>query len=560
MRTSVALPSDAGRQSLSKAALIASSSARIWPINLRQVRIRIAGVVVADSLSEFIGSAGDGAHIESVSSRVPGATHRAYLRPFGRVGLRLILFPWLLWSAAGLLPRLLRRKSGSRRSIHLTAVFLHTAVYAGIGLPLTLVGIGEVLISVNEWVIGEQADYGLQSDFEAGTEDLRFDLPGSSATSPATAMPSSGAPWRQHLVELYSPVIVQKVANHPEWDLPVALDFDGNTDPRDNVENLRHGEQPPSVVYGELTAETDDSYYLLYSLYRVKDYDHPLRELVTDWTFHDNDNEGLMLRVEKASMRVVQVETWFHNRFLLYALDSRSAGSEPVSGAIHTENGTHPIVYGQSQGHGVRLFQTVDLGALDRNVKILRWRGDRAKVYARADRSRQIDVTYDLRDFDAWYAEARSFTPSGTAGTGLFEGVISLGRFANGEEIRIGRYIAGRDYSKVGWSRPKPPWSWDDGWDHVPIWSWHFLPHHAFAMHSGVRLSPHYLYNHPMQQTFDMRPEEIYPFLHVEMARRDDDKWATLEERGGRLPHRSYWQALEFLAKSYVNYLFRSLG
>jgi len=484
-------------------------------------------------------------------------------RRWARALARIVLFPWGIWWATALAPRRLRRRIRDAAWAGALAWSLHGVLYAGIGAPLTVVVTGELLIVANEWAIGEQADYGLRSDFAAGLADSPIELPGPPAPPAPSVPPTRDAAdprYRQYLVERFSPVIVQKVAHHPEWDIPVALDFDGNGDPRDNVRNEPHHRPHAAVVYGELTAETEDSYYLTYSLYRVKDYDHPLRQLLTDWTFHDNDNEGLMLRVDKRSMRIAQVETWFHNRFLLYATTPQSAGSEPIAGAIHTEGGSHPIVYGQSQGHGVRLFQAVDTGALERNVKILRWQGSRSAVPVRADRSVQHDATYTLRSFDAWYAQALSFTPSGTPGKGLFEDFIPLGRMPDGTELRIGRYIAGLDYSKVGWSRPKPPWSWDDGWDRVPIWAWHFLPSMAFASHSGADISHRYVYNHPMRLTFGMRPEEIFPHLHVEMATREGDKWETLENRGGNLDHRTYWHTLELLAKGYVNYLFRSLG
>ena len=117
-------------------------------------------------------------------------------------------------------------------------------------------------------------------------------------------------------------------------------------------------------MYGELTAETRDSYYLTYSLYHAKDYDHPLREWFTDWTYHDSDNEGFMIRVDRETLAVAQVETWFHNRFLLYDATGTSRGTEPVHGAIHLEHGSRLVVYSQPQGHGVRAFQVLDEDAL----------------------------------------------------------------------------------------------------------------------------------------------------------------------------------------------------
>ena len=474
------------------------------------------------------------------------------------IGPRVILFPWGIWSLAALPSRVLRR--WGVRGAPALAGGLHAILYVVLGIPLTLFVCGEILITGNEWLIGEQANYRLQSDFSL-PDAVSPRLPGPRPSALSAVVPASTEAYRTHLVRVYAPVIVQKVAHHPEWDIPVALGFDANGNPRDNVINEPRFRPHTAAVYGELTAETEDSYYLTYSLYHVKDYDHPLRELLTDWTFHDNDNEGLMVRVDKLSMQVVELETWFHNRFLLYNRTGVSHGTEPVHGKIHVESDTHVLIYSQPQGHGVRAFQSMDLDALDANVKILRLRGERAIVPVRADRSVQLNATYELVSFDDWYAQALG--PFGEEGRGetLFEEFIQLGVMPYGEELRIGRFIAGYDYSKVGWSRPKPPWSWDDGWDQIPIFVWHFLPSYAFASHGGSALSHRYLYNRPIEKTFGSRPVlEIVHALDLGVELRGGEKWANLEGRGGNLEHRTYWAALQTFLKAYVNYLFHALG
>jgi hypothetical protein len=488
---------------------------------------------------------------------VPTARARRIFREL----LRVVLFPWLIFSALALLPKRLRRSRFSRAGIGRALVTgLHVLLCVTVGLPLTVFISGEALISANESLIGEQADYRLQSDFESGLEDAEVALPGPVTPQLAPVAPGQTEEYRQHLVELYAPVIVNKVAHHPEWDVPVALDFDGNGDPRDNVLNEPDFRPKRAAVYGELSAETDDSFYLTYSLYRVKDYDHPLRELLTDWTFHDSDNEGFMLRVDKASMRVVEASTWFHNRFLYYNVSGESGGSEPVHGKLRFEGGTHILIYSQSQGHGVRALQASDLANAQHSAKILRFRAGRDPVPARVDREVQVDCTYDLVNFDRWYAQALGPFGSKGQGEGLFEGFIRLGQLPDGREIRIGRYIAGWDYSKVGWSRPKPPWSWDDGWDRIPIFVWHFLPSHAFASHGGAELSHRYLHNRPLEVTFGPDGPAVIRSLRLGLEFRPDQKWANLETRGGNLPHRAYWRVLEIGLKRYLNYLFHALG
>jgi hypothetical protein len=475
--------------------------------------------------------------------------------------LRLLLFPWAIWDLVAIVPRRLQGARSGRIGLpRHGAILLHGLLYLAVGLPGTIVVAGELLITGNEWLIGEQADYRLQSDHAAGLASTLVTLPGPRSARPEPVPPGDREAWWRYLVELYSPVIVQKVAHHPEWDLPIRLDFDGNWDPRDNVVNEPAHRPHAAAVYGEVTAETEDSYYLTYSAYRAKDYDHPLRERLTDWTFHDSDNEGWMLRVDKASLRVVEMEAWFHNRFLFYNRTGVSTGTEPVHGTLHFEDETHPLIYAQSQGHGVRAFQALDLDALRTNAKILRHRPGGPPVAARADRDLQWDVTYEIASFDPWYERALGPFGSQGRGTSLFEESILLGHWPDGSEIRIGRYIAGLDYSKLGWSRPKPPWSWDDGWDRIPIFVWHFLPSQAFASHGGSRLSHHYLYNRPLERTFGPRAAELHRRLVLPLERRSGDKWERMREHGGEPSHEAYWRVFEGQLKRYVNYVFHALG
>lgn len=475
--------------------------------------------------------------------------------------LRILIFPWFIWYVFAALPRYLRRKHfiSNRRGRLLTYV-LQASAYFTVGLPVTIILTGEVLISLNEAVLAEQADYRLQSDFQAGLASQEFDVPGPKSFQPSPVDPSNAEAYRRYLVELYSPVIYHKVSDHPEWDIPLLIDFDGNDDPRDNVENEPLHRPHTAGVHGELTGETEDSYYLTYSLFHIKDYDHPIREMLSRWTYHDNDNEGFHIRVSKETMEVVEVETWFHNRFLLFNHTGQSTGTEPVHGKIHVENGTHPIIYGQPQGHGVRCAQIVDLPTLTSNMKILRFRGDRPVVKIRADRSLQEDGTYEIDDFDTWYEFALGPFGHRGVGKGMFEEVIPLGNYPDGRERVIGRFIAGRDYDINSWSRPKPMWSWDDGWDEIPIFVWHFFPSISFQSHGGTELSHAYLYNRPAELVFDEPPPEIAQSMQLRIVFRGGDKWRPLEGRGGALDHRFYWAAFEKKLKSYVNYLFHALG
>jgi hypothetical protein len=499
--------------------------------------------------------------VSTTTDGVPASPAQALPRPKRFPRWAIVIYPWLIWHLCRLagygIARLLplagwRRRFGARVA--------QGAVYLVLGFPVTFVGTAELLISMNELALGEQADYRLSSDFALGV-DGTLEIPGPPTPVPAPVSRDVGDTYYTYLAELYAPVFLHKVSFEPHWDVPVHIEFDGNDDPRDNVDSTPRGKAVHAGVYGEVTAETAKAFYLTYSLYHIKDYDHPIRETISDWTFHDNDNEGLMIRVEKATMQVTEAETWFHNRFFICNLTGETAGSEPVQARLHVENDTHLIIYAQSMGHGVRCAQSTDLQSLDTNMKILRWVGDREPVLARTDSSVQVDATYSLKSFDRWYALARGPFGSEGRGPGLFEEEIELGTYPDGTRMVIGRFLAGRDYAKGSWSRPKPMWSWDDGWDDVPIFVWHFFPTHAFESHLGIEVSHDYIYNRPVDKTFGLPPNVVYDGLTIGAEKRKGKKWSsTLEKHGNQLHVDAYWKALRAVVKQYVNYLFNGLG
>jgi len=432
-------------------------------------------------------------------------------------------------------------------------------------VPLSMLLLTELLVAVNEKLIGEEANYFLDSDFKASLHGRTFSQigPPTPDISPVDKEAADREIYYRYLVELFAPVIFHKVSNHPEWDIPVFIDYDGNMNPRDNLTNSASLRPRLAGVYGEVTAETRDSYYLTYSLYHLKDYDHPVREKLFRSTYHDGDNEGYHIRVDKSTMSVAAAETWFHNTFLLYNRTGISEGTEPVQGPIYFEKDTHPLVYAQPQGHGVRMVQYSDLEALEENVKVMRFVGGGADVPFRADRSYQDDVTYQLRNFDRWYAQAAGpfHHDRDRDGTSLFTRTIKIGSYEDGTPIEIGRFIAGRRYRIKGWARPKPMWSWDDGWDDLHNVAWHFFPSLSFESHEGVTLSRIYTYNRPIEKIFGRTLKEMMPYLNIsEKAKRKLDKSRHFRLHEEKVSRGMYWKAAWRIFKRYVNYVFGALG
>jgi len=94
----------------------------------------------------------------------------------------------------------------------------------------------------------------------------------------------------------------------------------------------------------------------------------------------------------------------------------------------------------------------------------------------------------------------------------------------------------------------------------VPIFVWHFFPAYAFKMHFGISFSQHYLYNRPVDKTFGMDAEKLYPMLTPAMPKKTQNKWKKLfkEEKGPT--QADYFKALGLWFKKYLNHLWVGLG
>ncbi len=430
---------------------------------------------------------------------------------------------------------------------------------------LSIFILGEALIFLNEKVVGESSFYRFHSDTSRTPVPPDVKLPGPHNFTPSVVPdPTDERSFHRYLVELYSPVILQKMGHQPGYDLPIFFDFDGNLDPRDNLANENKFRTQPVGVYGEVTAVTEDSYYLLYTMFRLKDYDHPVREVLTHLSYHDNDDEGFMIRIDKTTGKITHGEGWFHNHFFLVSKTGESRGDELLQGRIYTEDGTHPVIYAQSMGHGVRFAQSSDFLPVQKNTKILRYQGNRPRIQAAIDRQVKTDCTYELQGLDVWYHHASQNLETSTSNI-IFEGRIDVGMTADGQLLKIGRYFAGIDENKNEWCRPKPPWSWDDAWDKLPVFIWHFFPSRAFESHFEETFSHRYAFNRPARETYGMTADELWRCIErygkLETKIIPTKKWSDdLWRQGARPTHQEAWKALRLLFMQYVNRLFLGLG
>lgn len=481
--------------------------------------------------------------------------------------LRLLIYPWALWSLSRWLAE--RAGGGARPLIRIA---LRACVFGLVGVPLIVVLSAELLVQGNTLLIGEFSDAYLRSDFDTGfAGPLRipgspYDVSGragsrdellqvSATVGPPLARTEN--PDHAWLVRRHAPVLIQRIGSHPRWDIPVHIDFDGNADPRDNARNAADVRRLRPGIYGEVTAETTHEYYVSYSIYHIRDYDHPIRAMASAEAEHDNDNEGVMLRVTKSDMQVSEIMTWYHNRYFHCARRPDSQGSERVMARAHFESGTHPILFVQAMGHGVRCAQSIDLEE-PRGLKIFRHRGAQPVTFPRLDASREVDLLYDIDSLDDWYRQSSG--PFDSAN--MFEGTIEIGRTPSGERIRIGRFIAGEYAGNDSWARPKPMWSWDDAWDDLPIFVAHYFPSLAFRSHLGVETSSHYIEHRAAELSFGLSPQVLSRSIDVEVERSGEAKWSRshFESDARQLRNAQFYRAAKALFKRYADYLFQALG
>jgi len=442
-----------------------------------------------------------------------------------------------------------------------SSLALRALCFSCVGLPLTLLVATELVLQGNSLLLGGHSDSRLRSDFEAGFNGA-LELPGAPTArglsqSPIPADREAIHAW---LVLRHAPVVIQRVGRHPRWDIPVWIDLDGNEDPRDNVRNAERLARFEAGLYGEVTAETEDEHYLSYSVYHLRDYDHPIRALASAQAEHDNDHEGVMLRVSKQHLRVTEMMTWYHNRYFHCSRTPVSTGSERVMGKAHFEDETHPILYVQAMGHGVRCAQSIDLEDT-RGLKIFRHRAGGEARRPKLDDSSEFDLHYEIDSFDRWYAQARGPFDEGN----MFEGRIRLGFFPSGEAIEVGRFIAGAYSGEDSWARPKPAWSWDDAWDDVPIAAAHFFPSRTFRSHLGVETSTVYLEHRAVRLAFGISADALWRTLDTNVERREKKKWVkwkqSLFDSGRREVRRDHvYNAFWNVFKRYADRLFQGLG
>ncbi len=156
---------------------------------------------------------------------------------------------------------------------------------------------------------------------------------------------SSLAAEAKALEQRFAPAYAQAVSSaHPERDLPLPVDFDGDWDATNNWRHLTPAvrSRTPSVYAAAILTRTHA--YLTYTLFYPRDWITPF---CVQLVCHDNDLESVLLVAERPTVahpdgRLVLVETKAHNSYPSLAAKD-----------LAFDTGGHPVLRVQSQGHGI---------------------------------------------------------------------------------------------------------------------------------------------------------------------------------------------------------------
>ncbi len=272
------------------------------------------------------------------------------------------------------------------------------------------------------------------------------------------AEPRIDDPYRP-LAEHYAPMLAQETWFQPKSDTPARFDFDGDWRGDNNWENLDAGSSQAYVYYA--VTETSTHWFLIYNVFHPRDYS----DKCAVGTCHENDNEGLILTVRKDGSRfgrLQTMETLAHNNIYSAVADnSIRDGAHRIEGEIEFHDGSHPIVFIESGGHGIyptrektsRYNRERDEFADGTGITFV-YKGVAERPRHASDRL----VGYELLPiYQHWWTRARE----DRAADATFDSYFRYQPFAGrpGVAYPIGGSFLGR---KEASNKAKPFWGWHD--------------------------------------------------------------------------------------------------
>jgi hypothetical protein len=270
----------------------------------------------------------------------------------------------------------------------------------------------------------------------------------------------SPSPYRE-LAEHYAPFIAQETWFDPKADFLARFDFDGDWRGDDNWDSSPTGSSQAYVYYAAM--ETRTHWFLIYNFFHPRDY----AERCFLGTCHENDNEGVILTVRKDGSqfgRLQVMETLAHNRVYSYRADPRVGdGLHRIAGDIKFFQGSHPVVFLESGGHGAFGSQDSHSGYSVRSDTFTAGTGVTYMYQGEAQRPKHANdrrVGYDLLPiFEQWWLRA-------VDGRGRLDGTFDDYGAYRPKGNRPGSSYPEIPFSFLGRAkarnRAKPFWGWID--------------------------------------------------------------------------------------------------
>jgi hypothetical protein len=306
-------------------------------------------------------------------------------------------------------------------------------------------------------------------------------------------------PYRR-LAEHYAPFVAQETWFQPKSDYLARFDLDGDWHGDNNWQNAEAGSSQAYVHYAAM--ETETHWFLVYNFFHPRDYS----DKCVVGTCHENDNEGLILTIEKDGSqfgRLLAMETLAHNNIYSHRADRRvQSDIHNLDGEVELYEGSHPVVFIEAGGHGV-------YGSLGSHARFTLRSGEFAGgtgvtyVYrGKAERPKHANdrlVGYELLPiYDHWWV--RSSSEAGRRDR-MFDDYYQYVPYGGRPATRVPE-VSGAFYGRMhGSNKARPFWGWFDNRTQkrqvVATGQWGLDP--AYAVSQNLRMprpfSLNYVFN-----------------------------------------------------------------
>jgi hypothetical protein len=262
------------------------------------------------------------------------------------------------------------------------------------------------------------------------------------------------------LAEHYAPFVAQATWFSPKADYLARFDYDGDWKGDNNWESLDSGSSQAYVHYSAV--ETETHWFLIYDLFHPRDYS----DKCVAGTCHENDSEGLILTVRKDGSpfgRLQVMETLAHNNIYSFKHDSSIRNKvHSIDGKVSLFEGSHPMVFVESGGHGVYGVSSRHSKYDIKKDQFLIGTGVTYVFKGKAEKPRHPDqrlVGYQLLPiFDQWWVRSKKEAQESEAFDDYFS-YQPYGRRPAAAESPISGAFLGRKFGK---NKAKPFWGWQD--------------------------------------------------------------------------------------------------